>query len=100
MKQKIANIDDINNGEMKEVLINELSYLVAKVENTIYVTSNMCTHEDAELSMGCLNGTKVKCPLHGSYFNLLTGKALNEPAKDPIKIYKYIIEDGEIFLDE
>ena len=100
MKQKIANVDDINNGEMKEVLINELSYLVAKVENTIYVTSNMCTHEDAELSMGCLNGTKVKCPLHGSYFDLLTGKALNEPAEDPIKIYKCIIEDGGIFLDE
>ena len=75
MKQKIANINDINNGEMKEVLINELSYLIAKVENKIYVTSNMCTHEDAELSMGCLNGTNVKCPLHGSYFDLLTGKA-------------------------
>ena len=100
MKQKIANINDINNGEMKEVLINELSYLVAKIENTIYVTSNMCTHEDAELSMGCLNGTKVKCPLHGSYFDLLTGEALNEPAEDPIKIYKCIIEDGGIFLDE
>jgi 3-phenylpropionate/trans-cinnamate dioxygenase ferredoxin subunit len=50
--------------------------------------------------MGCLNGTKVKCPLHGSYFDLLTGKALNEPAEDPIKIYKCIIEDGGIFLDE
>ncbi len=100
MKQKIANVDDINNGEMKEVLINELSYLVAKIENTIYVTSNICTHEDAELSMGCLNGTKVKCPLHGSYFDLLTGEALNEPAEDPIKIYKCIIEDGGIFLDE
>ena len=100
MKQKIANIDDINNGEMKEVLINELCYLVAKVENTIYVTSNMCTHEDAELSMGCLNGTKVKCPLHGSCFDLLTGKALNEPAEDSIKVYKYTIENGAIFLDE
>ena len=100
MKQKIANVDDINNGEMKEVLINELSYLVAKIENTIYVTSNICTHEDAELSMGCLNGTKVKCPLHGSYFDLLTGKALNEPAEDPIKVYKYTIENGAIFLDE
>ena len=100
MKQKIANINDINNGEMKEVLINELSYLIAKVENKIYVTSNMCTHEDAELSMGCLNGTKVKCPLHGSYFDLSTGKALNEPAEDSIKVYKYTIENGAIFLDE
>ena len=100
MKQKIANINDINNGEMKEVLINELSYLVAKIENTIYVTSNICTHEDAELSMGCLNGTKVKCPLHGSYFDLLTGKALNEPAEDSIKVYKYTIENEAIFLDE
>ena len=60
----------------------------------------MCTHEDAELSMGCLDGKKVKCPLHGSFFDLVTGKALNEPATDPIKVYEVIIEKGVIYIND
>lgn len=63
-KLKLANIDDVVNGEMIQSTINNKNYLIAKIDNTIYVTSDMCTHEDAELTMGCLDGTKVKCPLH------------------------------------
>ena len=55
---------------MMQVTINNENYLVAKINDTFYVTTDMCTHEDAELTMGCLSGTKVKCPLHGSYFDL------------------------------
>jgi 3-phenylpropionate/trans-cinnamate dioxygenase ferredoxin subunit len=50
--------------------------------------------------MGCLDGTKVKCPLHGSFFDLTSGKALNEPAEDPITIYKTEIKDNQIFIDD
>jgi len=50
--------------------------------------------------MGCLNGTKVKCPLHGSYFDLNTGIALNEPADEPIKTYKTVIQDNHLYIDE
>ena len=67
-KLKLANINDVVNGEMIQSTINNKNYLIAKIDNNIYVTSDMCTHEDAELTMGCLDGTKVKCPLHGSFF--------------------------------
>ena len=99
-KLKLANVDDIVNGEMIQSTINNKNYLIAKIDNNIYVTSDMCTHEDAELTMGCLDGTKVKCPLHGSYFDLKSGKALNEPADEPIITYKTLIEKGHIFIDE
>ena len=92
-KLKLANVDDVVNGEMIQSTINNKNYLIAKIDNTIYVTSDMCTHEDAELTMGCLDGTKVKCPLHGSFFDLTSGKALNDPAEDPIIIYKKEIKN-------
>ena len=62
---KLININDLDDDNMMQVSINNDNYLVAKIDNNFYVTTDMCTHEDAELTMGCLSGTKVKCPLHG-----------------------------------
>ena len=97
---KLININDLDDDNMMQVSINNDNYLVAKFDNNFYVTTDMCTHEDAELTMGCLSGAKVKCPLHGSYFDLKTGDALNEPADEPIKTYKTIIRDNHLYIDE
>ena len=99
-KIKLINVNDIKNDDMLQVSINGENYLVAKINDRFFVTSDMCTHEDAELTMGCLKGTTVKCPLHGSYFDLTSGLALNEPAEDPISIYKTIIENNHLYIDE
>ena len=99
-KIKLINVNDIKNDDMLQVSINGENYLVAKINDRFFVTSDMCTHEDAELTMGCLKGTTVKCPLHGSYFDLISGVALNEPAEDPISVYKTIIENNHLYIDE
>ena len=99
-KIKLINVNDIKNDDMLQVSINGENYLVAKINDRFFVTSDMCTHEDAELTMGCLKGTTVKCPLHGSYFDLTSGVALNEPAEDPISVYKTIIENNHLYIDE
>ena len=97
---KLININEIDNNDMIQISVNNQNYLVAKVNGRLYVTEDMCTHEDAELTMGCLSGTKVKCPLHGSYFDLNTGIALNEPADEPIKTYKTLIQNNHLYIDE
>ncbi len=97
---KLIHINDIDNDDMMQITVNNQNYLVAKINDRLYVTEDMCTHEDAELTMGCLSGTKVKCPLHGSYFDLTSGAALNEPAEDPIKIYKTSIKNNFLYIDE
>ena len=73
---KLIHINDIDNDDMMQITVNNQNYLVAKINDRLYVTEDMCTHEDAELTMGCLSGTKVKCPLHGSYFDLTSGNYL------------------------
>ena len=99
-KIKLINVDAIENDNMSQITNNNKNYLVAKIDNHFYVTEDMCTHEDAELTMGCLKGTTVKCPLHGSFFDLTSGMALNEPAELPIKVYEVIVENNYLYIDE
>ena len=95
---KIASLDDIKVNNMIQVELDGDLYLLARNENKIFLTSDICTHEDAELSMGCLEDKKVKCPVHGSWFCLETGKALNEPAELPLQIFDVEIIDNDIYM--
>ena len=70
--------------------------LLAYTNDTVFAVDDMCTHEDASLSKGSLHGNCVKCPLHGSRFDLLTGTALDEPAEDNLHCYEVKIDGDTI----
>jgi nitrite reductase/ring-hydroxylating ferredoxin subunit len=57
-----------------------------------------CTHEEASLSSGVLRGGLVKCPLHGSRFDVRTGEALEEPAQENLRTYPVREEGGRVFV--
>ena len=84
---------------MLEIVYDQHSYLVARVNEEYFVVDNMCSHEDSELILGCLKDKTIKCSLHGSYFDLQTGVALNEPADEPIKAYKTIVKENNICIE-
>ena len=59
--------------------------------------SSVCTH------LGCtvqnkLNKGRLLCPCHITYFELETGKALEGPAKLPLPMIPFIVEDEKIFI--
>ena len=91
--------DDFNENNMLEVIHENHSYLVAKVDKEYFAVDNMCSHENSELILGCLKDKSIKCSLHGSYFDLETGKPLNEPADEPIKTYPTVIKDNNICIE-
>lgn len=91
--------DDFNENNMLEVIHENHSYLVAKVDKEYFAVDNMCSHENSELILGCLKDKTIKCSLHGSYFDLETGKPLNEPADEPIKTYPTVIKDNNICIE-
>ena len=95
----LCSTDAFSENNMLEIIHNKHSYLIAKVDEEYFVVDNMCSHENPELILGCLKDKTIKCSLHGSYFDLETGKALNEPADEPIKTYPAIIEDNNICIE-
>ena len=84
---------------MKRVDLRGRRILLANVAGRICAVDDTCTHEDASLSTGVLKGELVKCPLHGSRFNVCTGKALEEPAEADLRTYAVRLEGGHILID-
>ena len=87
---RVCNLDEIPDNEMRCVSLADRNVVVANTKAGVFVTEEMCTHEDARLCDGNLTGTKIKCPLHGSRFELTTGKVLDDPAEDDPVSYTHL----------
>ena len=68
---------------------------VFSVDGRLYATQNECTHASGPLDEGDLSGTCVTCFLHGSQFDVTTGKVIEGPAEDALKVYRVTV-DGDI----
>jgi 3-phenylpropionate/trans-cinnamate dioxygenase ferredoxin subunit len=95
--QVIAAHGELGEGEMKAFESTGKRLLLVFAEGRYYLVDEMCSHEDYSLALGCIKGTRIKCSLHGSYFDLDTGEALDEPADTPIRTYPVKLEDGQIW---
>jgi 3-phenylpropionate/trans-cinnamate dioxygenase ferredoxin subunit len=92
--------DEVEPGTMRMAWVDGTEpVLVANVEGTIRAVSGVCTHEYFELDTGFLAGRNVTCSLHLSRFDLVTGKALESPASDPLDVYPVSIENGRVVID-
>jgi nitrite reductase/ring-hydroxylating ferredoxin subunit len=95
---RIASLADVAPGRMKRFEVAGQRILLANVDGRFYATDDTCTHEDASLSAGSLRGELVRCPLHGSRFNVCTGKVMEEPAEHDLKTYPVRIEGDSILV--
>ena len=94
-----AKADEIRPGTMKRIELQGRRILLANVNGRLCAVDDTCTHEDASLSTGFLNGELIKCPLHGSRFNVRTGEALEEPAEAALRTYPVRLEGERILID-
>lgn len=95
---EVAAAGDLPAGTMKCVAIGGRRLLLANVEGRFCATDDTCTHEDASLSTGVLKGSLVRCPLHGSRFDVCTGEVLEEPAELDLRTYPVKVEDGRVLV--
>ncbi len=95
----IATTDELAVDEMKAVELDGHRLLLVRAKDGFYVVDEMCTHEDYSLALGCIEGRRIKCSLHGSYFDLATGEPDEEPADEAICSYQVKIEDGQVWID-
>jgi nitrite reductase/ring-hydroxylating ferredoxin subunit len=69
-----------------------------EVSGEIYATDNLCTHAQAYLTDGTLEGEIVECPLHGGRFSVRSGAGLGPPIPCDLKTYPVRVAEGEIQL--
>jgi 3-phenylpropionate/trans-cinnamate dioxygenase ferredoxin subunit len=97
---KVCSKDSLGNGDLMEFDYNNKELLIAKVQDVIYATDRICTHQYADLTSGFLNEEEktVTCPLHLSVFKLEDGIPQNPPAELPLKTYDVKIDDNGVYV--
>ena len=88
-----SDVKDVPLGKMKNVEIGERGILLANSDGKVYALCDRCSHMNAPLSMGTLNGKVVTCAMHGARFDVTTGKKVADPmTPDPSKCPELIPE--------
>ena len=85
---------DLTPGTPKLVMVDNTPVCVALIDGNVYAIADTCTHSDASLSEGELNGALIECWLHGAEFDMRTGEAVTPPATAPVAKFHVTI-DGE-----
>jgi len=60
---------------------------LAKVDGAWYAVETWCTHAECPLSDGWIEAASIRCPCHGSLFDLATGDVVEGPAEEPVRVF-------------
>jgi 3-phenylpropionate/trans-cinnamate dioxygenase ferredoxin subunit len=71
---------------------------VFNIDGDFYAISDTCSHAEASLSEGKVDGHHVMCPLHGSEFDVRTGEVMNLPATSSVESFRIEVEDGDLIV--
>ncbi|MEH2252407.1 FAD-dependent oxidoreductase [Nostoc sp.] len=94
----VAKINDLNDGEMRQVSVGETEILLTRLEGKFYAVGAHCSHYRAPLAEGVLSGHHVICPWHNAYFDVTTGDQLEPPGLDALACYQVRIEGENVIV--
>ena len=94
---RACTVDELPSGESVRIP-GAPAIAVFNADGELYAIDDTCTHQDASLSDGWLEGCLVECPLHAALFDLRTGMPTCLPAKAPVRTYSVVVDDGVIYV--
>jgi 3-phenylpropionate/trans-cinnamate dioxygenase ferredoxin component len=98
-------ISELNEGELFRFDVGDKPLLVVMFEGKVFVTDSICTHEEADLSLGMFADGVVTCPLHRAMFRVESGRVVSGPDGSAsgsirqLKVYPVRVENGYVLAD-
>ena len=65
----------------------------------VHAINNLCSHGNAKLCDGFVEGHRVECPFHQALFDVRDGTVHCGPATAPVKSWPVKVENGRVFLN-
>jgi 3-phenylpropionate/trans-cinnamate dioxygenase ferredoxin subunit len=73
--------------------------IVRTKDGEVFAIHDECSHASVPLSEGEVDGCTLECWLHGSRFDLRTGKPSGPPAVEPVPTYPVRVEGDAVLVD-
>ena len=94
----VSAVDAVPEEDVIGIDLEGKSVALYKIDGEIFATDNICSHGNARLCDGFLEGHEIECPLHQGKFDVRNGKAMCAPLTEDIKSYPVKIEGSRVFV--
>ncbi len=96
---RVCATSDVAPDTALAVTVDDVAVAVVRDGDDWYAVYDECSHAAIALSEGEVEGNQIECWLHGSRFDLRTGKPTNLPATEPVAIYPVRVEGDDVLVD-
>lgn len=72
---------------------------IARSRGEVFAIADVCSHADVALSEGDVEDGTIECWLHGSRFDLRSGKPTGLPATRPVPTFPVTIKGGDVLVE-
>jgi naphthalene 1,2-dioxygenase ferredoxin component len=89
---------ELPTDDVMGLLVNGRDIAIYTVGREVYATDNVCTHGQARLCDGFLEGHEIECPLHQGKFDVRNGSPTCDPVTEAVRSYPVKIEGQRVYL--
>ena len=97
--ERACGLDDISDDQAVAATIGAYEVAVARDGDEVFAVENICSHAAVALSEGEVAEGTVECWLHGSCFDLRTGKPTHLPATEPVATFPVDVRGDDVYVD-
>jgi len=90
---------EVADGQALRVEVDGLDVAIVRNGDDLYAIEDECSHAQVALSEGDIEDCEIECWLHGSRFDLRTGKPSGPPATEPVAVYAVQVDGDDVLVD-
>jgi 3-phenylpropionate/trans-cinnamate dioxygenase ferredoxin subunit len=95
---KACAVADVPDEGAIRVVVGGVPLAVVRSDGEVYAIFDVCSHQDVPLSEGDVEEGAIECWLHGSRFDLATGRPTSLPATRPVPVYPVKIDGDDVLV--
>lgn len=80
----VAPLEELVVGVPKRVFVGDIPVAIVRTNDGLFAITDRCSHADVALSEGDVIDNTIECWLHGSIFDLESGRPLCLPATEAV----------------
>jgi 3-phenylpropionate/trans-cinnamate dioxygenase ferredoxin component len=96
--QRACSLSDLADKIALGVELAGVPVCVVRTGTEVFALRDVCSHEEVPLSEGEVYDHTVECWLHGSCFDLRSGKPTGPPATKPVATYPVKIDGDDVLV--
>lgn len=92
----VCAFDDIDDEDVMRFDHAGKTFAVYRVDNRVYATDGLCTHEKIHLADGLVMDHVIECPKHNGRFDIRDGRALGAPVCVNLRTWPARVHEGQV----